>query len=146
MLLVEFIEFTVEVGEWVVVRGWRVGASLWRGRVVARISGGSALCVGVGLVCKSAEGVIERWWCAGDARDVGQSEMIEIPVGIDEFLISGEVLCEGVFLREFEFEAREIRVGARRVRTVACCRASEKSDLPVFVEMKGLLTMATGCA
>lgn len=146
MLLVEFIEFAVEVGEGIVVRGWRGGASLWSGCVVARISGLSARSVGVGLGGKASKGVIERGRGAGDARDVGQSEMIEISVGVDQFLIGGEILCEGVFLGEFEFKAREIRVGAGCVRSVACCSASEKSQLPVFVEMKGLLTMSTGCA
>lgn len=142
VLLIEFIKFAVEVSERVIVCGSRSGSAGFGGR------GGSAGFGGVcvGLSGKVSEGVIKRRRSAGEARDIGESEVIEVAVGIDQFLIGGEVLCEGIFLWEFEFKPFEVGVGARWLGRVTCRRSAEEGDLSVFVEVEGLLAMTTGCA
>ncbi len=103
MLLVEFIEFAIEVSERVVVCGSRGGFAGFGGRSGSAGFGGRG--VDVGLSGKVSEGIIKRRRSAWEARDIGESEVIEIAVRIDQFLISGEVLGKGIFLGEFEFES-----------------------------------------
>ena len=144
VLLVEFIEFAVEVSKRVIVCG--CGFAGFGGRSGSAGFGGRRRGVCVGLSGKVSEGIIKRRRSAWEARDIRESEVIEIAVRIHEFLISGEVLCKGIFLGEFEFKPCEVGVGAGWVGSVTCRRSTEEGNLSVFVEMEGLLAVATGRA